>query len=198
VRFLEVTLIALSVVPLLAAPAMAGTPDSQAGAMLAGHTLQSLDGGKMKLSSLRGEVVVVNFWASWCTPCLKELPLMNEWHEAWANRGARVVAISIDSEAHKARKFVKKTNLSMMLYHDGPDGLARQLDLPSVPCTFLLDREGRVVRVVTSSSKDALSTLHKEVEAMLGAKKRAVVQKANVGATASDGTTDDSTPGGER
>jgi peroxiredoxin len=196
VKLLEVSLIAMSIAAFLSTPTAAGTPNSQDGAVITGYTLQSLDGGKVRLSSLRGEIVVVNFWASWCAPCLKELPLMNEWHEAWAGRGARVAAISIDSQEHKARKFAKKENLSMMLYHDGPNGLAKKLDLPSVPCTFLLDRDGRVVRVISGSSKNELSAMHKEVESMLG--RRAVVQKAAVGTAINRDDANDSTQGGER
>jgi len=170
---------------LATAPASAG---SKADDVLADYTLTSFDGKKMKLSSLKGEVVVVNFWASWCTPCRDELPLMNEWHDAWADRGGRVVAISIDKDARKARRFAEQAKLSVDLYHDGPSGLASKLDLPSLPCTFLLDRNGKVVSVIRSSSDKELAKLQQTAESLLASGRNANVQKAGAGASADGGS----------
>jgi thiol-disulfide isomerase/thioredoxin len=158
------------VMALAFASAMGATP----GDVLSSHTLTTLDGAEQNLSAFRGEVVVVNFWASWCAPCRKELPEMNRWNEAWSGRGARVVAISIDKDARNAQQFVEKAGLSMPVFHDGPDGLARMLDLPSVPCTYLLDRGGRVMAVVRSSAKHDLEDLQRRVESMLSTQKAGV------------------------
>ena len=143
-----------------------GDATGPATATLASHELATFDGGKTKLSSLRGEVVVVNFWATWCAPCRKELEVMDGWNREWKNRGARVVAVSIDRDARKARRFAEDMALSMTVVHDGPDGLARSLDLPSVPCTYLLDRGGNVVTIVTSSNASELAVLKAKVDAM--------------------------------
>ena len=158
--FFAVALVAVFSAPV--APAFGKVAET-----LADYPLTALDGSKTKLSSYRGDVVVVNFWASWCAPCRKELPVMNDWHAKWAGRGARVVAISIDKEARNAKRFAEKQNLSMNLFHDAPSGLARKLDLPSVPCTFLLDRSGKVVGVIEGSSEKELAALHKQVESLL-------------------------------
>ena len=79
--------------------ATAGVDRSQA---LSNHPLTSMDGKQLKLSSFKGDVVVVNFWASWCPPCRKELPVMDAWNTSWSGRGARVIAISIDKDRRKA------------------------------------------------------------------------------------------------
>src|SRR5881409_1516255 len=63
---------------------------------LAAYKLASLDGKTTTLSAYRGEVIVVNFWASWCAPCRRELPLLDQWIASWTGRGARVIAISVD------------------------------------------------------------------------------------------------------
>jgi len=133
---------------------------------LAQHELAAFDGSKVTLSSLRGQVVVVNFWATWCAPCRKELALFDAWNSEWKNRGARVVAISIDRDARKARRFAEDMALSVLVVHDGPDGLARSLDLPSVPCTYLLDRDGNVISIVKSSNAGELGALKAKVESM--------------------------------
>lgn len=166
-----------------ASPAAAGDAEK-----LAAHELTALDGSKTTLSSYQGEVVVVNFWASWCTPCRKELPIMSGWHNSWAGRGAKVVAISIDKEQRKAMRFAEKENLSLNVFHDGPNGLAKTLDLPSLPCTFLLDRDGKVLAVYKSSSDEDLAELQSKVESLLNAAPAAAVKRSPMGAsTAGDG-----------
>ena len=92
---------------------------------------------------------------------------MGEWHADWSNRGARVVPISVDKEMRKARSFVEKSNLSLAFFHDGPAGLAKTLDLPSLPCTYVLDREGNVALVIRSSSDEDLVILQQKVESLL-------------------------------
>ncbi len=159
-------------------PARAG---GDASATLASHQLSTLDGTETTLAAYRGEVVVVNFWASWCAPCRKELPVMNQWNDAWTSRGGRVVAISVDKDVRKARRFASDEKLTLTVLHDGPDGLARAIDIPSLPCTFLLDRNGRVVTVVRSSSQESLEALHKEAEKLLSRPANPGVQSAGMG-----------------
>ena len=137
----------------------AGLDPERARRALAAHTLRTVDGRTLALASLRGEVVVVNFWASWCAPCRKELPRLDRLHAELAGRGARVVAISIDHEASNVRRFVKAHRLSLPVYHDGPDGLARTLDLSHVPFTLVLDRDGGVALATAGADAKALEVI---------------------------------------
>jgi thiol-disulfide isomerase/thioredoxin len=170
------SLLAALVTAVLAAGAFAGTDN--AGGVLAAYTVKSLDGDKTTLASYRGDIVVVNFWASWCAPCRHELPMMEQWNQSWQGRGARVVAISVDSDKRKARRFVDEENLALAVFHDGPDGLARELDIPSLPCTYLLDRNGNVLKVVQGSNDAELAALYQTVESMLADGRVREVQKA--------------------
>jgi peroxiredoxin len=97
------------------------------------------------------------------------LPVMDEWHTRWSGRGGRVVAISIDKEVRKARRFVETANLSMTVLHDDPSGLAKTLDLPSLPCTYLLDRDGNVVTMIRGGKEKDLEVLHRKAETILAA-----------------------------
>ena len=172
--------VALAIAGTAGGRAAAGT---DAGATLASHELASNDGAKTRLSALRGDVVVVNFWATWCAPCRKELTLFDGWNSEWNGRGARVVAISIDKDAHKAQRFAQEMKLSMTVFYDGPDGLARLLDLPSVPCTYLLDRDGNVVTIVRSSNAGELAALKTKAESMMAGRKT-TPQAAGMGGSA--------------
>lgn len=147
---------------------------------LAAHRLASLDGKSTTLAAYRGDVIVVNFWASWCAPCRRELPLFDRWNAAWAGRGARVIAISIDQDARKARQFVEEMKLTLPVMHDGPEGLARTLDIPSVPYTLLLDRDGNVVSQVQGSTEAEVAALGRKVESMMAARGNKPVQAAGM------------------
>ena len=131
------------------------------------YELARLDGETHTLAADAGDVVVVNFWASWCPPCLEELPTLDAWHDEWSSRGARVAAISIDRDERKARRFVEKTGLDLDLYLDGPDGLARELDLPFLPCTYVLDQDGEIVLVSGGSTEQELERVRRTVEGLL-------------------------------
>ncbi|GJM43594.1 MAG: hypothetical protein DHS20C21_04360 [Gemmatimonadota bacterium] len=136
-------------------------------ATLANHELSGPDNGPLRIGDLQGDVVVVNFWASWCKPCRKELRVLNDWADDLAGQAASVVAVSIDQDRKHAERFLADAGLTLPLYHDGPNGLARALDLPSLPCTVLLDSQGRVIRVARDGSTEVLQELRNTVRSLL-------------------------------
>jgi thiol-disulfide isomerase/thioredoxin len=154
-------------------PARAGVPEGVGtdGATmrraLASHVLKTTRGVRLPLASLRGEVVIVNFWASWCRPCRRELPALNALHASLAGRGARVLAVSIDEDPRNVERFVKANDLTLPVYHDGPDGLARSLNLTHIPCTLVLDRRGEVAWSMSGSDQAALDALARKAESLL-------------------------------
>jgi thiol-disulfide isomerase/thioredoxin len=137
--------------------------------VLSRHELRTLDGRTQSLASLDGEVVVVNFWASWCKPCRRELPSLDALHAELSKKGGRVVAVSIDEEAANVRRFVRSHGLKLPVYIDGPNGLARALDLDHVPFTVVLDRGGEVAFSTSGSDADGI--------AEIGAVTRRLVEK---------------------
>ena len=109
-------------------------------------TLERLDrAGQLQLSSLRGKVVVLNFWASWCGPCKEEAPYLEEvWQK---NRGRELVVVGLDAKDFRAdaRRFARRYELTFPLVYDGPGNAIDGYGVTGFPETFVIDREGKVV-----------------------------------------------------
>lgn len=157
-------------IPLLCVlPAVASADDTTAWERtLAGHALERTDGSTLRLDELRGEVVVVSFWASWCKPCKKELRELDGWLSGSGSDSPRVVAVSIDSDTKKAIRFVEDAAVRIPVYLDGPDGLAKSLDLPALPLTLVLDRQGRIAHVAKGGSAEEIAALRRTVRELMG------------------------------
>jgi cytochrome c biogenesis protein CcmG/thiol:disulfide interchange protein DsbE len=109
--------------------------------------LERLSGGRGALADYRGEVVVLNVWASWCKPCREESPLLQRWHERM-ERGGQGTVLGIDAldASSDARAFIREYGLTYPMLRD-PDAGAVQSDWGVVgyPETFVIDRRGRIV-----------------------------------------------------
>lgn len=141
-------MLALFLATTLAAPAVAAParPDAaRLASAMSAQPLRRLGGGTLAWGSLQGEVVVLHFWASWCAPCRRELPEVQALHLELAKTGGRVVAVSIDTDRRNAADFAARHAPSLPIYHDAPEGLAKTLDLPALPYTVVLDRDGAVL-----------------------------------------------------
>jgi len=109
--------------------------------------LKLLTGGTLDLASLKGRVILIDFWATWCTPCRKAMPMLNEMHEASDRTGLKVVGIAIDEEPTKVvPKFVEKQKLAYPIALDGGEHPAwYSYHVAAIPAMFLIDAEGQIV-----------------------------------------------------
>jgi thiol-disulfide isomerase/thioredoxin len=137
--------------------------------VLAGHELESLTGESVQVGEMKGDVIVLNFWASWCKPCKKELRVLDDWARELDGRRARILAVSIDRDRDNAADFVRRAGLDLDVFHDGTDGLAKTLDLPSLPCTIVIDRDGRIADVARDGSLGSLRRLEAKVRSLVPA-----------------------------
>jgi cytochrome c biogenesis protein CcmG, thiol:disulfide interchange protein DsbE len=112
--------------------------------------VQRLSGKPLALSSLRGRVVLLDVWASWCVPCKQELPMLDAIAGRLRDRGVEVLAVSIDQERGNVTKFLEsRSRWALTVAHD-PDGvIADRLQPEKMPTSYVIDREG-IVRFINS------------------------------------------------
>lgn len=104
-------------------------------------------GGSESLEDYRGQVVVLNFWASWCEPCREESPLLQRWHERLEKRDATVLGVDAFDEIGRARAFVREYGLTYPMLRDGAGKTREDFGILGFPETFVIDRAGRIAAV---------------------------------------------------
>jgi thiol-disulfide isomerase/thioredoxin len=166
--------LSMAILLVSALPAVSGSAPSApdpAWQALAAHPLAPLGEGSASAPAaapLPGRPLLLHFWASWCAPCRRELPALDARLAPWQAAGLQLRAISIDREPEKARRFAAELELAMPLYLDSPDGLAKQLDLPALPCSYLFDGDGALLLMLRGEDARGLDALEATVADLLG------------------------------
>lgn len=124
---------------------MARAPKTD-GQMAIDFTLADLEGVKVKLSDYKGKVVFLNFWATWCPPCRREMPSMQELHEKLKKKDFIMLAVSIDRTGLSAvGPFVEKNGYTFKVLVDPSGKAASKYRVSSIPATFIIDKEGKII-----------------------------------------------------
>ena len=130
-------------------------------------TLSGSDGSERALDALDGEVVYVDFWASWCPPCLRSFPWMDALEARFARRGLRVVAINLDAERADATRFLETTPVRFDVAFDPAGTSAEAFGLLGMPSSYLIDREGRVALAHVGFRRRDAAALEAAIAAVL-------------------------------
>ena len=107
--------------------------------------LEDLNGAKSKLSDLKGRVVLLNFWATWCPPCREEMPSMQKLHEALSDDGLVVLAVNLREDKKTVQRFMKDNDLSFPVWLDATGYVGSVYGARSIPTTYIIDRKGFVL-----------------------------------------------------
>jgi peroxiredoxin len=114
--------------------------------------LRSMKGPPMRLSEHLGEVVIINFWATWCGPCRQEMPLLDDLYGKYQRAGLVLLSVNIDEAAEPAIEMAQTLNVSYPVLFDTRKEVSRAYDVSAMPVTVLVDRAG-VVRYVSEGYK---------------------------------------------
>lgn len=139
-RTTALTFATLAALSLTFAAVAAGLKTGDAFPDLAAYNLE----GKLP-ADLKGKVVMVDFWASWCGPCKQSFPTMNELQQKFGPQGLVVIAVNVDEERSDMEAFLKDHPASFTVVRDGNQKLVDKVSIKTMPSSFILDREGKVV-----------------------------------------------------
>ncbi len=135
-------------------------------------TLTSLDGKKVTLSGLRGKVVLLHFWASWCPPCKKEMPALAGLSREMRDRGLVVLAVSTDRSESALRSYVAANSLPFPVFHDKGEAVAfGKYPVTGLPSTYLIDRRGMVAQRIIGKRDWGSPRMRGEIMRLLGGRK---------------------------
>jgi thiol-disulfide isomerase/thioredoxin len=124
-------------------------------------------GGKIDLGSLKGKVVLVDIWASWCAPCKEEMPLLDEMAGRLKNRGVQIIAVSIDEDRDSAQEFLSsRPSWSLTVAHDPKGKLPEVLHPGKMPSSYVLDADGIIRYVNEGFERGDLKMLEKRLVAL--------------------------------
>ena len=105
--------------------------------------LTSIEAGEhFDLAKYHGKVLYLDFWASWCSPCVKSFPLLNRFHEEFKNQGLQIVGVNLDESSDDAKEFLAKVPAQFMLVSDSDQKCARDFNVKAMPSSYLIDRNG--------------------------------------------------------
>ena len=131
------------------------------GAQAPDFALGSSTGRNLRLSELRGEVVLINFWATWCGPCRQEMPELDRLYTQFREAGFTLLGVNVDDNRANAEAMMKKLGVRFPTVFDSSKRVARQYDVDTMPATLLIDRDGRV-RYVHRGYRDGYERKYQE------------------------------------
>jgi peroxiredoxin len=107
-------------------------------------TLKSDNGKNLRLSEYRGEVVMINFWASWCAPCRQEMPLLDELYSEYQPLGFTILGVNVEEDSTQAKKLLSESPVSFPVLFDNQSTVSKLYNVVAMPSTVLIDRDGNV------------------------------------------------------
>ena len=134
-----------------------------------GFSLETLDGKPIKLSDLKKNVVVLDFWATWCPPCRKSLPHLEEFSKKkdLADKGLKVLAVNAHEDKEKVEKFMKDNNYSFSVPMDKDGSVMKDYGITGIPTTVIVSRGGKVHKTFVGFGDDSAKELDKAIEEAL-------------------------------
>ncbi|HEX7974202.1 MAG TPA: TlpA disulfide reductase family protein [Anaerolineales bacterium] len=155
-------------VPAAATTSGAPPPSPRQGFSAPDFTLDALGGGQVSLSALRGKIVMINLWASWCPPCREEMPAIERVYQVYKDKGLVVLGVNTTNQDREADavSFVQELGLTFPILFDRSGSVSARYSLRALPTTFFVDRKGVIQEVVIGGPMSETS-IRTRVESLL-------------------------------
>jgi len=128
-------------------------------------TLQDISGKKVRLADLKGKVVMLEFWATWCPPCRAEIPAVERLHREYGDKGLTVLAITLDEGGwDEVKAFIAESKISYTVLK-GTEDVSAEYKIRLIPATFLIDKEGNIRKQYMGGGSN--EALEQEIKALL-------------------------------
>ncbi|MBF0488027.1 MAG: TlpA family protein disulfide reductase [Nitrospirae bacterium] len=148
--------------------AQQGHPADFTGPIAPDFTLKSINGGDVSLSSYKGKVILLNFWATWCPPCRDEMPSLNRLYLKYKDSGLVVLAVSTDGSSKVVERFMADNHLDFPVLMDSGMKISKhKYRVNAQPATFIISKDGKIVNKYFGSVNWMDDTVQKEIMSLL-------------------------------
>lgn len=128
--------------------------------------LKSASGINIRLSELKGRVIMLNFWATWCGPCTEEIPYLNELHEALDPYDFELLGINLDEDQSKAIHLANKLNMNFPILFDTEKIVSKNFSIDAMPTTIIIDRSGNIRHINRGFKKGYEKKYYDQIQAL--------------------------------
>jgi len=132
--------------------------------------LPTAQGETISLLQLRGQVVYVDFWASWCAPCRRSFPWMNELQQRYGGRGVTIVAINVDVRREDANRFLRQYPATFAVVYDGTGATPGAYAVKAMPSSYIIDPKGRIAGVEHGFLEERRAALEEKIRSLIAAR----------------------------
>lgn len=133
-----------------------------------------IDTGTLTLEALRGKVIYLDFWASWCVPCRKSFPWMNQMHTQYGDQGLFILAVNLDKNPDLVTKFLDKYPAKFEIAYDASGDSAEQYKVIGMPTSYIIDRQGNIVDIHLGFREKDKAALEEKIRSALMTENREI------------------------
>ena len=139
-KMLRSLVVAFGLLSMVVSPASASNISGKAPEF----TLKSRSGQNLRLSDYRGQVLLINFWASWCGPCRQEMPLLEDLYKRYNKLGFTILGVNVDTDSTKANNYLRDISVTFPIMYDTTNAVSKSYNVNAMPTTVIVDKNGNM------------------------------------------------------